>query len=122
VSARPSARLRFLLSCAALPAVAVLGAVAAVRIPAAHADLLPPFPTVPLPLPTLPALPTTGGTTTKQATSTSATTNSGGGGGATTTSNVVPDSVTSGIPGAVRLPSGAVSIPISSVTAPPPFS
>jgi hypothetical protein len=116
MSARPSARLRFLLSCAAVPAVAALGVVAAMCIPAAHADILPTLPTVTVPsLPTVPALPIgTTGTPTTPATGTTATT---GGGDATTTGRV-PDSAASGIAGAIHLPSGAISIPISSVKAP----
>jgi hypothetical protein len=122
MSARPSARLRFLLSCTALPAVAVLGVVSAVGIPAARADVLPTVPTVTLPLPTVPSLPIgTTGTTTTPATGTGTSTDNGGGvNGTTTTATTTrsPDNANRGVAGAIRLSSGAISIPISSVTAP----
>ena len=123
MSTRPSARLRFLLSSAALPAVAVLGAVAAVCIPAARADLLPTLPTVTVPpLPTVPALPigTTGTTTTPATGTTTATSTatSTDNGGSSAASKSLPDAADSGVAGAIRLSSGAISVPISSVTAP----
>ena len=62
MSMRPSARFGFLLRAAGVPALALLGAAAAVCIPTAHADLVPTLPTVTIPIPSLPvSLPTVPG-------------------------------------------------------------
>jgi hypothetical protein len=128
VFVRPSARLRFLFGCAAIPAVAALGVTAAICIPVAHADgLLSTLPTITLPvttvtLPVVPTLPivTTGTSTTTPtgttATQATGTTSDNGGAGATTTS--VPDVADRNLAGAIHLPAGVVSIPVASVTAP----
>jgi hypothetical protein len=123
MSVRPSGRLRFLLGCAAIPVAAALGAAVAISIPAAHAGLIPTLPTVTLPLPTVPDLPvvtTTTATTAPTGTDTTpSTTSSGnGGGGGVTTSTSPPVVANAEVAGAIRLPSGAFSIPVSSVTAP----
>jgi hypothetical protein len=127
-----SARLRFLLGCAALAVAAALGAAVAISIPAARAGVTPTLPTVTLPvslplptLPTIPSLPvvtTTTATTSPAVTSTTPTTtssdNGGGGRSVTTTATSLPVVAETGIAGAIRLPSGAFSIPIAGVTAP----
>ena len=128
MSLRPSAQFRFVLGCAALTVAAAVGVVAALSIPAAHAGLLPTLPTITLPpslsLPlitttstTTPTLPTNTGTGTTPTTTSS---NNGGGGGTTTMSTSTTDvSIDSAsVSGVIRLPSGAFSIPISSVKAP----
>jgi hypothetical protein len=128
MSVGSSARTRVLLGCAAVPAVAALGAWAAICIPAARADVLPtlptaslPIPTVTLPLGTVPSVPvvTTGPATTGTSpaeTTAASTSDTGSGDKPTTTAKPAGD--VSGVAGAIRLASGAVSIPIESVTAP----
>jgi hypothetical protein len=127
MSVGSSARTRVLLGCAAVPAVAALGAWAAICIPAARADVLPtlptaslPIPTVTLPVGTVPSVPvvTTGPATTGTSpaeTTAGSTSDKGSSDKPTTTLNPGPSS---GVAGAIRLASGAVSIPIESVTAP----
>jgi hypothetical protein len=130
---RPSGRFGFALRAAGIPALALLGGAAAAFIPPAHAGLVPTLPTVtvpslPISLPTVPTLPvgTTGttGTTTTDGTITT------DGPGATSTVGVVTGAVGQGggseggndavaaIVGAIHLSSGAVSVPVSSVSAP----
>lgn len=133
MSMRPSARFGFVLRAAGVPALALLGAAAAVCIPTAHADLVPTLPTVTIPipslpvsLPTVPGLPiaTTGTTTTAPPGATTTTTSTGavtatesGVAGRNGSAEGGADAVAA-IAGAIRLASGAVSIPVSSVRAP----
>jgi hypothetical protein len=114
-------------------AAAAFGVVAAISIPTARAGLLPTLPTITLPpipslplitttsttTPTVPALPTGTGTGTGVSPTTTSS-NSGGGGVTTTMSTATTDAPVEGasVSGAIRLPSGAYSIPISSVQAP----
>jgi hypothetical protein len=129
MSTRPSGRFGFALRAAGIPVLALLGGAAAAFIPTAHADLVPTLPTatvpsLPISLPTVPTLPagttdTTGTTTTDGPgdTSTSsvgsATGAPGQGGG-----SEGGDDAVAAIVGAIHLASGAVSVPVSSVTAP----
>ena len=127
MSLRPSARFGFVLRVAGMPALALLGAAAAAFIPTAQADLVPTLPTVtvpslPISLPTVPTLPigttgTTGTTTTAGPGTTNTVGTATGAGGQDGSSEGGADAV-SAIVGAIHLASGAVSVPVSSVSAP----